>query len=179
MRGGSFIVRINECFAHFTLFTSAHSLLEARLVARFASFSHLFVSAPRPCAFTSLHFTSPHTVLLRYINGSVHDHESWNGKVCGANYTDKDCEMGQWTGPTWPASNCGGGVGPQVTTPPPPPHTHTHTLSYTSRHTHAPTHLLTHPPTHPPTQTRTHLNIATPNTNRRPDHLHAHHQPDT
>jgi len=50
----------------------------------------------------------------KYINGSVHDHESWNGKVCGANYTDKDCEMGQWTGPTWPVGNCGGGDGPQV-----------------------------------------------------------------
>eukprot|EP00037_Helgoeca_nana_P013108 m.120372 g.120372 ORF g.120372 m.120372 type:complete len:457 (-) comp21838_c0_seq6:19-1389(-) len=50
----------------------------------------------------------------KFVNGSVHDHETWNGKVCNRNYTDKDCEMGQWTGPTWPVSNCGGGVGPQV-----------------------------------------------------------------
>eukprot|EP00041_Stephanoeca_diplocostata_P032567 m.1047454 g.1047454 ORF g.1047454 m.1047454 type:complete len:536 (-) comp24171_c1_seq4:309-1916(-) len=51
---------------------------------------------------------------FKYINGSVHDHESWNGKICGKNYTDKDCEMGQWTGPTWPVGNCGGGGAPTV-----------------------------------------------------------------
>ena len=50
----------------------------------------------------------------RYINGSVHDHESWNGPVCNASYTDKNCESGQWTGPTWPTGNCGGGGAPTV-----------------------------------------------------------------
>ena len=47
-------------------------------------------------------------LLCRFINGSVHDHESWNGRVCGncsvAGCADPDCEMGQWTGPTWPVS---------------------------------------------------------------------------
>ena len=52
----------------------------------------------------------------KYINGSVHDHESWNGAVCGPDYTNKDCEMGQWTGPDWPTANCGGG-GPQSVCP--------------------------------------------------------------
>ena len=57
-------------------------------------------------------------VLDRYINGSIHDHESWNGPVCGncsaAGCADPDCEMGQWTGPTWPLGNCGGGGPPTV-----------------------------------------------------------------
>ena len=62
----------------------------------------------------------------RYINGSVHDHESRNGAVCGASTcsttpgkegcTDPDCESAQWTGPTWPVGDCGiaGGVCPHV-----------------------------------------------------------------
>ena len=54
----------------------------------------------------------------KYINGSVHDHESWNGPVCkncsAQGCDDPDCEMGQWTGPTWPLGNCGGGGPPSV-----------------------------------------------------------------
>lgn len=56
----------------------------------------------------------------KYINGTVHGHESWNGKVCSASTcpgqpmrcSNPDCEMGQWTGPTWPVANCGGGGAP-------------------------------------------------------------------
>ena len=40
---------------------------------------------------------------MKYIDRSVHGHESWNpDHVCVGNYSgNKNCEMGQWTGPTW------------------------------------------------------------------------------
>ena len=86
-----------------------------------------------------------------------------NGPICNATSTDKDCEMGQWTGPEWPTGNCGGGGTPTVCP---------HVCSAATNCTQVPpapcppTPTHTHPPTHRMLRTRQAASFAARNLNK-------------